>query len=70
MAHSTLPSLPSPAFPQDLIALVTRVLGENRPTFCEFESAECRFPCGLQAVVTDLETERDLCAGHFGVSLG
>ena len=62
MAHSTLPSLSHPQFPQVLHQLET-LAAKPRLGLCDFSDEYC--DCHEAAVVHDLSTDFEYCVRHF-----
>lgn len=66
MAASNLPSPishPFSSFIDEQSRLIDALLAAPRPQTCEFEDED--FGCGHVAVVTDIDSERELCGKHF-----
>jgi hypothetical protein len=74
MAHSTLPSLTHPSFPQVFEAATAQLVDRltvPQISICCYESPESRWgacdggiPCNQPAVVVDVATELEYCARH------
>ncbi|HZQ20706.1 MAG TPA: hypothetical protein VFA90_18595 [Terriglobales bacterium] len=69
--HHSTPQF-QPLFSQVLDNLVGReirrvdsILAEAHLMPCEYEDERNPFGCGLVAIVTDLESQRDYCLQHF-----
>jgi hypothetical protein len=77
MAHSTLPSLTHPSFPQVLNAAlnveVLRIAAQVRPqlSICCYQSPETSWgacdgqPCHRLAVIHDVASDLDYCFEHY-----
>lgn len=72
MAPTNLPVFIHTGFQQAMdswfareIARVDRVMAAHSLGSCQFEDDRYEFPCGKPATVSDLDSERDLCARHF-----